>query len=171
MENANFADAAKLANEINAWVSKVTSGKVSSLVDQESLANAAMVLVNAVYFQGLWKFPFDKTMTKDFLVQSKKNVSKEFIEQTAEFHYYYSKALGAKILRLPYEGKKFSMFLLLPFAADGLNDLIQKIDAENLTHEVGNMEATDVHVVLPKFKFDSSTKLNSVVKAVKINSD
>jgi serine protease inhibitor len=157
-----------LAKKVNDWVSEFTKGKLASLVDSESLKNSVMLLVNVVYFHGLWRFPFNDIIVKDFHVEPNVNVTKEFVEQTAEFYYFYSKSLGAKILRLPYEGRHFSMFFILPFQFDGLNELVDKLDSAILSNEVDNMEPTNVHVVLPKFRFDSSMKLNSVIKAVKL---
>lgn len=124
------------------------------------------MLINAIYFRGLWKVPFEKTKTLDFQVRGKTNVAKEFVEQTSEYYYLYSKALNAKIVRLPYEGGKFSMFVLLPFEADGLNDLIDLMDGEVLKKEVERMEILEVSVTLPKFKFDSAMTLNSVIRSV-----
>lgn len=167
MEQPNFDDTVLLANTINEWVKKTTQGKLSTLVDSESLSNTVMLFINAIYFRGLWRYPFDQTTAKNFQVEPNVNITKEFVEQTAEFHYYYSKSLSAKILRLPYQGARFSMFLLLPFESDGLDTLINNLDSKNLSDEVENMEMTNVHVMLPKFRFDSSTKLNSVIKAVK----
>jgi serpin A len=167
MEQTNLDDTVQLASTINDWVKEISQGKISSLVDSESLSNAAMLLLNAVYFRGLWRLPFEETISRGFQVEPNMNVTKEFVEQTSEFYYSYSKTLSARLLRLPYEGHRFSMFVVLPFEADGLDDLIDQLDAETLSKEIDNMELTTVHVVLPKFRFDSSTKLNSVIKAVK----
>lgn len=156
----------KSAAVINRWVNEVTNGKISSLVDSESLSTAVMLLINAVYFRGLWRFPFEETVTKDFYIDQNAHVKKEFAEQTGTFYYYYSKNLEAKILRLPYEGGRFSMFLVLPFEVDGLGKIIETLSAETLNDEVSRMEEISVHVVLPKFRFDSSTNLNNIIRKV-----
>lgn len=145
----------------------MTKGKISTLVDSETLSNSMMVLINAVYFRGLWKYPFEKTITKGFQLEAKVNEQREFVELTAELHYIYSKPLSAKILRLPYSGRHFSMFVILPFEADGLDNLVDQLDAERLSSEVDRMELLEVHVLLPKFKFNSLIKLKSIVKAVR----
>lgn len=128
--------------------------------------NAQMMLLNAVYFKGFWRYPFVDTLTKDFFVEPHAPVEKQFVEQTEDFYYFYSKNLEAKILRLPYEGRRFSMFLLLPFEVDGLEKLIDILESEKLKEEIDRMESINVHVVLPKFKFDSTINLNSIVQQV-----
>lgn len=41
-------------------MSAATHGKIRQLVDDQALARAALVLVNAIYFHGLWQHAFDK---------------------------------------------------------------------------------------------------------------
>lgn len=165
-ETLNFNDAVNSANYINQWINKTTNGKIESLVEEEALRSASMILINAIYFCGLWRTPFEKTVEKDFFVQPHTQVRKEFAEVTGDFYYYYSKNMGAKILRLPYEGNRFSMFLILPFEVDGLEKLINNFNSRLLTEEVDRMQEISVTVTLPKFRFDTSINFNQIVKDV-----
>lgn len=166
-EQLDFADNWKSADIINEWIEKITNGKVTSLVDPDSLPEAVMILINAIYFRGFWRQPFEKTITKEFFVEPESQANKEFVELTGNFHYFYSKNLSAKIIRLPYEGDRYSMFLLLPFENDGLDKFVEALDSELIKDEVNRMEDISVHVVLPKFKFDSSLALNNVIQKVR----
>eukprot|EP00887_Chlorella_sp_A99_P001184 scaffold14.g1184.t1 len=58
-EAAPITDAAA----VNGWVSKATRGKIKEIVDDGTLAQMALLLINAVYFKGLWLTQFDKNMT------------------------------------------------------------------------------------------------------------
>ncbi|GFS65685.1 serpin B8, partial [Nephila pilipes] len=58
---ANNADEA--VKEINDWVKEKTNGKIEKLLDQLN-PSTLLVLLNAVYFKGKWKEPFDPTFTK-----------------------------------------------------------------------------------------------------------
>ena len=49
---------------INAWVSNKTDGKIEDILDY-SAVGAAFFLVNAINFQGFWKFPFDADATEN----------------------------------------------------------------------------------------------------------
>lgn len=51
------------AAAVNSWVSEATRGKISSIVDEDAVRQAVLVLVNAVYFKGLWLHKFKKTAT------------------------------------------------------------------------------------------------------------
>lgn len=166
MEPLNFTDPDASANKINEWVNGITNGKISNLVDAESVASSVMLLINAVYFRGLWSSPFEETISKAFFVEPHEKVEKEFVKQTGDFLYFYSTELKARFLRMPYEGKRFSMFLILPFENDGLHDVIEQLDAEMIRKTVERMEEIAVQVILPKFRFDTSMNLNTVIKNV-----
>lgn len=166
MESLDFKDSFDSVKKINDWVTQTTNGKIIDLVDAESISSSVMLLINALYFRGLWSSPFDQTLTKEFFVEPEVKVEKEFVKQVHDFLYCYSTELKARFLRLPYEGNRFSMFLILPFENDGLHEVIEQLDAEKIRKTVEKMEELSVKVVLPKFKFDSSLKLNSVIKKV-----
>ena len=90
------------------------------------------------------------------------------MEQTSNFYYFYSRHLNAKILRLPYEGRRFSMFIVLPSEVDGIDTVVEKLESNALKNEVWNMDEYKTHVVIPKFKFDTSVNLNEITKAVSL---
>src|SRR5699024_3103920 len=61
----NFqSEAHNATQEINGWVKEQTHGKIAKLFDQDLSADTVMVLLNAIYFKGLWKKPFNATNTK-----------------------------------------------------------------------------------------------------------
>jgi serine protease inhibitor len=166
-EKIDFSQEEKAANTINSWVKDVTRGKVANLVTPDSMSNAIMILINAVYFRGVWELPFNSTIENDFYLAPNNTQKKTFMEQTDNFSYSFSAARKLRMLRLPYQGKRFSMFVILPFEKDGLADIIELLsDSELVTTMQGEMYETNVHVVLPKFKFDSSMKLKSILKEV-----
>ncbi|GFW64686.1 uncharacterized serpin-like protein TK1782 [Trichonephila clavipes] len=73
---SNHSDEAVIA--INDLISKQTNGKITSLVDSLD-PSTKMVLLNAVYFKGLWKFEFEKSKTeKDFFYNLGKKSEKRY---------------------------------------------------------------------------------------------
>jgi serpin B len=168
VEQLNFADAQKSASTINKWVKELTQGRLSDLVSEDAVSQAVILLVNALYFEGTWRFGFNKTVTREFFTAPSKKFQKQYMEQTRNFYYFYSNHLNAKILRLPYNGRRFSMFIILPNAIDGLDDVVERLTADTIKNEVWHMDEVEVHAVIPKFKFDSSINLNDVVRALGI---
>lgn len=169
IEEFDFTDTAKSAKAINNWVRGATNGRIKNLVSDESVANSVILLINALYFEGTWRFGFNKTKTGSFSLSPGKRVDKSFVEQTGNFYYFYSKYMDSQILRLPYNGRRYSMFVILPSENNNLDTITERLDAGTLKNEVWHMDEVEVHVVLPKFKFDSSINLNEVVKQVTIS--
>lgn len=169
VENLNFNDARSAAQTINKWISDTTKGHIADLVTEDSVSQSVILLLNALYFEGTWRYTFLKTLTKPFLTSQNKKIDKPFMEHTGNFYYFYSKYLSAKILRLPYNGRRFSMFIILPNEINGLDSVIDKLDSNAVKNEVWHMDELEVHVQMPKFKFDSSINLNEAVKKVKFS--
>jgi len=149
-------------------VKTATNGRIKDLVSDASVSHSIILLINALYFEGTWRYGFNKTKTAPFFTAPGQKVEKAFVEQTRNFYYFYSKHLDAKILRLPYNGRRYSMFIILPNDNNNVDNVIERLDAGTIKNEVWHMDEIEVHVVLPKFKFDSSINLNEVVKKLGI---
>lgn len=170
----DFSNAPKVSENINYWISNVTQGRIADLVKSSDIESAVMVMLNAVYFKGLWRQPFyeNQTFVSDFQVgqngpdKSVQSKRSPFMSQTGRFFYVESNQLNAKILRLPYKGQKFSMFIILPNRAEGFDDFVRGLDSAQVHNAKWLMDETEVRVVLPKFKFDYSSNLNEVLKGL-----
>ncbi|GFR30169.1 serpin B10 [Trichonephila clavata] len=145
-------DADKAVTEINDWVKKKTNGKITSLVDSLD-PSTKMVLLNAVYFKGLWKFEFDRSKTvKDVFYNLGKESEKReipFMKITGEFR--YGMFANFEALELPYKAGNVSMLIVLPNKLDGLQTLIKNITQNILLNIEDNLAAVNVKVQLPKF--------------------
>ena len=56
-------DILKDANQINKWCSDATHQKITKIID-DITNDDKMVLINAIYFKGIWHQPFDKNCTE-----------------------------------------------------------------------------------------------------------
>ena len=166
VQNLNFGASKESAAEINAWVSDITQGHISDLVNEESVSQSVIMMLNAIYFEGTWRHGFKDTITRDFHLQPTKTVPKQFVSQTGNFYYFYSRKLNSKILRLPYNGRRFSMFIILPNTVGGIDELVERLEVQDITNDVWHMDVIEVRVALPKFKFDSSVNMNEVIQKV-----
>lgn len=165
----DFDDSTEAAKTVNDWVAMITNGKISSLVDSEGVESCILLLINAIYFKGVWKIPFEETISTQFYSTPSSPQLRNFVQQTGDYFYQYNQELKARFLRLPYEGKRYSMFVILPFEKDGLADIMGKIDAIMIRDVVDQMKLMQVQVTLPKFKFESSMNLNKVIQNLGIN--
>ncbi|XP_043487510.1 uncharacterized protein LOC122514639 isoform X1 [Polistes fuscatus] len=170
--NANLSDTQSTTNNINSWVKNVTHGNLDKLIEDETtLKDSVMLVVNALFFKGIWRRRFFKTediRTDKFYISDKNVVEVPFMTTSNRFYYTESSELNAKILRLPYDGHKFAMYLILPFNVNGINRLIKEISPFILARQAWLMQDMPVDVTIPKFKFDFTSHLESVLRKVGI---
>lgn len=170
----NFYDAKNAAGAMNAFVNKTTRGLISSIVTEQIVRSASMVLINAVYFKGFWKEEFKKSNTqkKDFFVTPSNKISVDMMSQVSNFKYGESRELGARVLELPYAGSNLSMILLLPNAngtgGSSLASVVKGLSSTALREAISpaKLHSRRVDVQLPKFKFRAGLA-DELVEALK----
>lgn len=165
--NVDFGNGRDAAKNINDWVKESTKGHITNLVSEDSVANSVLLLINTLYFEGKWRYAFNKTVSREFNHAPGKKSSRQFMELSGKFYYFYSRHLNAQILRLPYNGRKFSMFVILPVEVNGLDSVIDKLSSETIKNEVWHMDELETNIALPKFKFDTSVNLNDIARSVR----
>lgn len=165
----DFSKSAAAAEEINNWVKEKTQNKIDKLFDADSFdSDTQAVLLNAIYFKGNWLLPFRKEYTRPgkFYVSDDKFIMHPMMFQEAYFDYTESEALGAKIVKMKYENERFAMTIILPNTKTGIADLEKKLSNFNLnTLKLGKTEEK-VLLSLPKFKIESTLKMEDNLKEV-----
>uniref|UniRef100_A0A0L8II22 Serpin domain-containing protein n=1 Tax=Octopus bimaculoides TaxID=37653 RepID=A0A0L8II22_OCTBM len=168
IENVDFiTNAEKTRIAINDWVKNNTNNKITDLLPSGSLTpQSVLVLINAVYFKGMWaeKFSEHATSSRKFYLSSDKTVSHDFMFKSEDFHIKISE--NYKVVELPYIGKAFSMFVILPNEINGLAALEKEINAEFLKDIVDGkgFKLRRLQLNMPKFRLESSFKLGDVLK-------
>lgn len=163
VDNLDFNDGVAAAEKINSWIARATEGRLKQLVTDESVAKSVMLLVNAIYFNGKWRRQFSETHTGAFYRSATDQLKVAYMELTDHFYYHESNELKAKIIRLPYRGQKFSMFIALPNEGQNIDSFISRMQNEQLKHMQWMTERSKVRVVLPKFKFAYKTDLKAAL--------
>lgn len=152
-------------NRVNKWVSKATRGKIDKIVNAENFRNSVLMLVNAIYFNGKWTEPFEKTSTVDqefHLSDGVKTV--KMMHQGGE--YLYSETPDFQAVRLPYGDERYSMYIFLPSENTGLDAFLSKLDAGNWNKLTSAMTKRDGSIALPRFKIEYEVELNSVLESL-----
>jgi serpin B len=156
----DFRDGAESARrEINRWVEDKTRQKIRNLISPGGLdTDTRLVLVNAVYFKGMWVLKFQRTDTRDelFYLEDGGNVRAPLMYQQRD-RVRYLQARGYQAVDLIYEGGDLSMLVLLPDRKDGLRDLEKALSAQMLHDCVAKMEIREVKLFLPRFKITWGT--------------
>ncbi|XP_029647969.1 leukocyte elastase inhibitor isoform X3 [Octopus sinensis] len=168
IENVDFiTNAEKTRITINDWVKNNTNNKITDLLPSGSLTpQSILVLINAVYFKGMWakKFPEHATKSRKFYLSSDKTVSHDFMYKSEDFNTKISD--NYKVVELPYIGKAFSMFVILPNEINGLAALEKEINAQFLKDIIDRkgFQMMLLELNMPKFRLESSFQLGDVLK-------
>ena len=115
-ESRDFADPATLT-EINTWVSENTRGLIDRILEEGELDPAlALLLLNAVYFDGRWSTEFDPedTEPRPFTRADGSTVTVDMMNlEGVEFPFGSANDLVAA--ELPYGGGAYSMIVAVPW--------------------------------------------------------
>ena len=140
---------------INTWVEKNTQNVIKDLIPVNFLTNdTRLVLVNAIYFKGLWQWPFDSSLTKPgpftLMNGTTINVPMMHLQQ----HFVYSENDSLRMLQLPYEKEKLMMAILLP--KNSLLEVQKKLKGPLFVDLLSQARREDVILSMPKFKVEST---------------
>lgn len=154
--------------KINDWVAEKTRGKISHIIDSID-PEMRLILINAIYFKGIWENTFDKNFTKDehFTLISGEKVLVPMMHQTKNFSYLEDEKF--QILEMPYKinmrsstREEISMVIFLPKRFNNLPELeshltIEKI--ENYLLSLHDQYTQKVRVFFPRFTIKMKYKL------------
>ncbi len=146
---------------INNWVKTNTEGKIEKILEQLD-PNAACLILNAIYFKGIWDSKFDKKNTREapFKVSETKETKVPFMYQKGDFRLIAKD--GYHAIALPYMGNLMSMIVMLPQNFGDLSSLENELTAEKLVGLLTRLDSTypeTVELFLPKFKFETDYNL------------
>ncbi|NXX84308.1 OVALX protein, partial [Urocolius indicus] len=132
--------------------------------------DTALVLVNAIYFKGIWKTAFkeEHTWEAPFRVTEEESRPVQMMCQNGTFKVGRVAADKLKVLELPYASGELSMFVMLPDDISGLEQLENKLSFEKITEWTSPnvMQKRKVKVYLPRMKIEEKYNLTSVLMAL-----
>ena len=158
--NLDFANEPEKSRQtINSFIEKQTEGKIKDLIPPGFIdPSTRLVITNAVYFKGTWKFEFDpkETQKMDFHVNSNKTIKVQMMHmKPKEKMFNYAETEDVQILELPYKGDDISMLIILPKLGK-LSEVEKNLTLEKLEEWKSKMKRTELSdIYLPKFEFET----------------
>ena len=162
MNLVDFRQGTEARMTINQWVENKTRQKIQEPIPVGYLgADTRLVLVNAVYFKGIWELQFDETATceKPFHLEGGETVQVSLMYQREKVR--YMQAGGFQAVDLDYQGGDLSMFVLLPNRNDGRGALEKTISARMIHDCLTQMDVCEVKLFLPRFKISWESDLRA----------
>lgn len=176
VRNLNFEYPAAACDSINAWVKNETRGMIDNLLSPDLINGmlTRMVLVNALYFKGLWKSRFrpENTKKRTFVAADGKSYQVPMLAQLSLFQSGSTSTPGGlwyNFIELPYHGDSISMLIALPSeSSTPLAAIIPHISTKTIDSWKSMMVPKRVQVILPKFTAVTQTDLKEPLKALGI---
>lgn len=154
----------KAAAEINDWVKAATNDKIPSIVSPAAIANAAVILTNAVYFAATWRSQFAPAQTQNapFHLTGGGTKSLPMMHQARLTGAYRA---GSNFEGAMLDYKQSGMFLcaLLPREGKTPKEVLASLDPEHLTAGPPDF---DLDLKLPRFSLDFSASLADPLAAM-----
>ncbi len=145
------SDIAETVNLINGWIDQKTHGKVQDVVDAEALTEAVIVLINAVYFKGMWASSFNLEATRPYLSTNFASPRQlMMMSQSGKFDYCETDDFQA--IRLPYANSNLSMAIFLPQPGRTIEQFQSMLSAESWQTWQTAFQTKDGTIELPRFK-------------------
>lgn len=169
IESVDFQNhSEKVRQQVNAWVEEATASKIKDLLPGGSVDSSTnLILVNAIYFKGLWNSQFDPKSThrSDFHLTAKTKKEVDMMYQKNDYKMGRCGDLGVTALEIPYRGGKTSMVVILPDELEGLSNVERRLTPVKLGNLLKDLHMTsDVMLYLPKFKLEQTIDLNDTLK-------
>lgn len=152
-------------SRINGWVSKETQNKIPKIIERIDAADV-LLLLNAVYFKGQWKLPFDKARTqqRDFALADGSSKKVARMAQSGRFQYFESPQVQA--IRLPFGDGDLVMQVLLPAKSSSLEALETELTPELWAVWRSQYGARPGSIELPRFELKSHYRLNAALQTL-----
>lgn len=160
----NFASPQATAT-INDWVKTGTNGKIDKIIDQIP-SEMIMYLMNAIYFKGAWREPFDPRQTRDAEFTTHRGARLNVKMMTRKGGFRFRSGTDAMALELPYGGDAFVMTILVPPATADINAFVASLNLNRWQAATDGLAESSFDLYLPKFKLAWKDELNDELQSL-----
>ena len=162
-------DSEKSRQTINMWVEDKTNEKIKNIIPQGFLSESTrLVLINAIYFKGVWAKQFKEkhTQDEDFTTTSGEKIKTPMM-RLLRGDFKYAETDEIQILEMDYKGEDLSMLIILP-RENNLDDIESSLTNEKLKLWESMLSEQYLNIYIPKFKFETSYTISEYLKQMGI---
>ncbi len=148
-------------NIVNGWIEEKTHDKITDMLAYLD-PDLAMLLINAVYFNGKWRYQFDKADTKEEPFYVTPTAPKTVAMMHQEENLKAVKDNNLTIVDFPYGQGNYSMLIVLPDTGISASDAAEVLTSTQWNNWMSLLK-NNTHVVelsMPRFKYNYKRLLN-----------
>lgn len=148
--------------KINQWIEEKTNNLITNMLEKLQ-DNDVMLLVNAIYFKGKWKYQFDgsNTTSMPFYKSDGASVTVPMMKQTNKFKAYTGQDFI--LAEFPYGQGNFVMDVILPDPQKSLEDFSDSFTESNFNNWVSQLNEREINLSFPRFKYGFKKKLKDIL--------
>jgi serine protease inhibitor len=162
--NLDFANSDNLS-VINEWIDRQTNGNIKKIVSSADLhANTILILLNAIYFKGVWQQQFDRALTQEALFILSDRQSKLYPMMSQSGSYEYCNEPEFQAIVLPYSDSNITMTVFLPHDRISLTDFLQPLNVDKFRQWKSQFSMMQGDLTLPRFTIDYEESLIDIFK-------
>ena len=160
-------DELKDEKQINNWCSEATHGLIPKVVDK-IFPEDIIVLINAIYFKGIWKYKFNKRFTdkREFFNYKKEKILTDFMYSKSIYNYFENNLIQA--ISLDYQEDKMEALIILPKNEFDINKYIKTFYQDDYSNIIKKLNKQKVELFLPKFEIKFETELENIFQELGI---
>ena len=113
--------------DINLWCSRNTHNSIKEVFSQPLSKDSKIALVNTVFFQGTWKYPFDSDVTRIQEFTNADGSKSKVMMMQNEFEFQAFVGDRIDLLRIPYINNNVYMEVYLPHKGEKLDDCMRSL--------------------------------------------
>lgn len=170
--HVDFSEGDKVLRLVNSQVSELTKGKIPEMLRKSPDPLTTLLLINSVYFKGIWEKMFnpnDTTPGTFYGADNETNV--DMMHLKSRFHFAYDRNAGCYVLQVPYSGSNMCLLIVVPAKADrNLHRLDGHLSADFLDAMVGRLEPRSLELSLPRFSVQAELDLKESLKSLGMTS-
>jgi serpin B len=148
-------------------VASATHDRITDLLPAKTVTNdTRAVLVNTIYFRGLWDTPFDAADTKREPFTRLDGEEQPTFLMHQRSHFAVIERGGVQAIELPYEGGDVGMVVFLPRSSDGLPSFETGLTNQALAGWFAALDAAwprDTILTLPKMHLEWQHELSGTL--------
>lgn len=161
----DFGAEAEALAAINGWVSAKTQGKIPTLLDDIDPSEIAF-LMNAVYFKGAWRLPFNPERTRPAVFHALGGDQTVPTMHLDPMEQRYAADADVEVLEMMYGNGGLVMTLVIPRAGKPLAGIVATLDTARWGAWTSALQSVKVAVAMPKFRLELKRELADDLKAI-----
>ncbi|XP_059168945.1 leukocyte elastase inhibitor-like [Physella acuta] len=155
---------------INTYVANATGNMIQNLLPKGSIDSmTVMLLINTIFFNGTWRFPFPKyrTFRRPFYSLDGGISSVDMMRDDMTIKYKKDNSIGIEVVELPFNGERFHFYIALPEKVNGIKGLEKFLATPgNVDTLFGGLSSEHLDVSIPKFKTETTLYLVQPLKDI-----